>query len=119
VTAPTSAEKRERATTITTATPILPVMGNLDVRWDSQFDRLCYDLATPALGRKDPARYASLLADLTTGTGCTEEELVTHGQKVRSVLFFAEDRLARQGLLSRLRDDQQHEYHLPPVTRSF
>lgn len=119
MTAPTSAEKRARATAMIASTPATPTSGNLDVLWDSHFDAMCYRVSTPALARKHPEQYGGLLTELSACTGCTEEELLTHGFKVRSVLFFAEDRLARQGLLASLVGTQQHSYRLAPVTQSF
>jgi hypothetical protein len=115
----TSAEKRARAAGITSAIPATPTRGNLAVVWDSTFDRLCYEISAAGLARKHPERYGSILAELTDSTGCTEDELVAHGFKVRSVLYFAEDRLARQGILASLFGDQQHQFRLAPVTQSF
>lgn len=115
----TSAEKRARASEIVTNSPATPTPGNLAVLWASAFDRLCYDFSASGLSRKHPERYGSLLAELRANTGCTEDELLTHGFKVRSVLFFAEDRLARQGVLASLVGDQQHPFRLAPVTLSF
>jgi hypothetical protein len=119
MTLPTSAEKRARAATLSPTSAAGPTPGNLAVHWDSTFDRLCYDVSASGLARKHPAQYAALVAELTTSTGCTEEEVVTHGQKVRSVLFFAEDRLGRQGALASLVGQQQHSYRLAPVTLVF
>jgi hypothetical protein len=119
MTPPTSAEKRMRAATLSPATAAGPTPGNLAVHWDSSFDRLCYEVSASGLARKHPAQYDALLAELTTGTGCTEEEVVTHGQKVRSMLFFVEDRLGRQGALASLVGQQQYSYRLPPVTLAF
>jgi len=119
MTVPTSAEKRERAAALSPASVAAPTPGNLDVLWDSPFDRLCYDVSASGMARKHRARYDILLAELTTGTGCTEEEVIAHGQKVRSVLFFAEDRLGRQGALANLVGQQQHRYRLAPVTLAF
>lgn|SRR5512147_344972 len=115
----TSAEKRARATAISPDQPLPPVHGNLDVDWASPFDRLCYDVSASGLARKQPERYGVMMQELTNRTGCTEDELLDHGFKVRSVLFFAEDRLGRQGLLSRLVGNQQVPFRLAPVTQSF
>lgn len=117
--APTSAQKCERAAALVSPDAAGPTPGNLDVAWDRPFDRLCYHVTTSGMRRKDPAHYDELLGQLMTGTGCTEEEVRAHGMKVRSVLFFAEDRLARQGVLARLVGVQQCPYRLPPVTLSF
>lgn len=119
MTLPTSAEKRERAAALSHADTALPTPGNLEVRWDSPFDRLCYDVSASGMARKHRSRYDALLAELTASTGCTEEELVTHGQKVRSVLYFAEDRLGREGVLAKLVGAQQHPFRLAPVTLAF
>ncbi len=114
-----TAGKRQRAASLTaTGTPV-PTTGNLAVTWASPFDSLCYELAAPAMARKQPERYDGLVADLTARTGCTEDEVLTHGQKVRSVLYFAEDRLGRQGVLARLVGNEQHPYRLAPVTLAF
>jgi hypothetical protein len=115
----TSAQKRARAAAITPTEALPPVLGNLDVEWASPFDRLCYDVSAAGLARKQPARYGVLMQELTERSGCSEDELLDHGFKVRSVLFFAEDRLGRQGLLSRLVGNQQIPFRLAPVTQSF
>jgi hypothetical protein len=115
----TSSDKCERATALRLGSALPPISGALDVEWARPFDRLCYELAAPGLARKHRERYDGFLSTLTSGTGCTEAEVLTHGQKVRSMLFFAEDRLGRQGLLGRHGSQQQVKYHLPPVTMAF
>ena len=35
------------------------------------------------------------------------------------MLFFAEDKLARQGVMARLPGNQRHPYRLAPVPQSF
>jgi len=119
MTVPTSAEKRGRAAAFSPVSVAAPTPGNLEVLWGSPFDRVCYEVSASGLARKHRAQYDLLLTELTTGTGCTEDEIITHGQTVRSVLFFAEDRLARQGALASLVGQQQYRYHQPPVTRAF
>lgn len=119
MTAPTSTDKRERAAALSLSSDHAPISGTLDVVWDSPFDRLCYDMSASGMARKHRERYEMLLAELTASTGCTEDELLTHGQKVRSVLFFAEDKLGREGVLARLVGKQQHPYRLAPVTQAF
>lgn len=115
----TSAQKRERAASMSLSSARAPIAGTLDVVWDSPFDRLCYDVSASGMARKHRERYDQLMGELIASTGCTEEELLTHGQKVRSMLFFAEDRLGRDGVLARLVGNQQHPYRLAPVTRAF
>jgi hypothetical protein len=119
MTFPTSAEKRARAAALTSPGAAVPIPGNLDVLWGSQFDRLCYDVSASGMARRHSAHYESLLTTLTTSTGCTEDEVLTHGHKVRSVLFFAEDQLGRQGGLANLVGEQQLPYRLPPVAHAF
>ena len=119
MTLPTSAEKRERAAALAPTSAALPTPGTLDVRWDRPFDRLCYDVSASGMARRHRAQYDVLMAELTSSTGCTEDEVLTHGQKVRSVLYFAEDRLGRQGALATLVGTQQHPFRLAPVTLAF
>jgi hypothetical protein len=54
-----------------------------------------------------------------TGSGCTEEEVLAHGNKVRAYLFFAQDRLRREGQLDRLTGKEKYSYQLPPVAPAF
>jgi hypothetical protein len=115
----TSDEKRQRAARMPRASAPAATQGQLEVLWDSPFDRLCYLLTATNLGIKHPARYAALLKELAEGTGCTEDELVAHGMKVRAVLYFAEENLARQGLLGSLVGGQKYLYRLAPVKPAF
>jgi hypothetical protein len=119
MTIPTSAAKRLRATLLSLAAPPRPTPGILDVLWESPFDRLCYDVSDPQLPTADPPRYTTLLGELTRDTGCTEDELLAHGAKVRGILFFAEDHLTRRGALASLMGSQQHRYRLHPVVPEF
>lgn len=119
MTSSTSAEKRRRAATFPAASGATPMRGVLDVSWDSPFDRMCYLIAAPDLPIKRPARYEAMLEELTAATGCTAEELLAHGNKVRAMLFFAEERLARSGALAELVGKQKLPYRLPPVIPAF
>jgi hypothetical protein len=112
-------EKRQRAAAFPPATEATSTTGSLEVQWDSPFDRLCYMVSAPDLALKHRSRYDKLVLELTAGTGCTEEEVVAHGLKVRALLFFAEDRLAREGALAGLVGSQKHPYRLPPVAPVF
>jgi hypothetical protein len=116
---PTSAEKRLRAAAFPPASEAAPTPGALEVVWDSPFDRLCYLVSAADLPLKHASRYAKLMAELMAGSGCTEDELLAHGHKVRAVLFFAEDHLARQGALASLVGKQQHRYRLARVRPAF
>jgi hypothetical protein len=115
----TSASKRQRAASLSCPNTPSLATGLLQILWQSPFDRLCYQVSSPALATSDPTQYSGLLNHLTQGTGCTEEELLAHGSKVRGILFFAEDHLARRGSLASLVGAQQHRYHLHAVAPEF
>ncbi len=119
MTSQTSDQKRQRAAALPHASAPAATQGLLEVLWDSPFDRLCYLISAANLALKHRARYAALLEELTAGTGCTEEELIAHGMKVRALLFFAEENLARQGLLASLVGRQKYIYRLAPVKPAF
>jgi hypothetical protein len=119
VTRPSSDEKRQRAAAFPPASATSSTKGALDVVWDSPFDRLCYLVSATDLARKHRLRYDALMTELITGTGCTEDEVLAHGLKVRGLLFFAEDRLARQGALATLVGKERHPYRLACVTPEF
>ena len=112
----TQAQKRQRATAFPSAQGATPACGMLEVEFDSPFDRLCYLISAPL---KNSRRYATVLAELMAGSGCTEEELLAHGHKVRAYLFFAEDRLRKDGKLDGLTGKEKFPYRLPPVTPAF
>lgn len=116
---PASASKRARAAAFPPVRDAQVTTGLLHVLWDRTFDRLCYQFSAPELPTTDQPRYTALRQDLTAGTGCTEDELLAHGSKVRGILFFAEDHLARRGALESLIGTQQHRYRLHPVTPEF
>lgn len=110
------AQKRQRATAFPSVEGATPGCGVLDVQFDSPFDRLCFLISAPV---KNGRRYATLLAELMDGSGCTEEELLAHGHKVRAYLFFAEDRLRKEGKLDGLTGKEKYPYRLPAVTPAF
>lgn len=116
---PTSASKRVRAAQLAADRNAPRAPGPLQVIWDSRFDQLCFQVSEPDLPGTDQPQFTSLMNDLTTGTGCTEEELLAHGSKVRGILFFAEDHLTRRGALDSLMGTQQHRYRLHAVTPEF
>jgi hypothetical protein len=115
----TQAQKRQRATAFPPPDPAAQSCGLLDVSWDSAFDRLCFLVSAPDLKQKNNRRYTKLLAELMTGSGCTEEEVVAHGLKVRAYLFFAQDRLMKEGKLDQLTGKEKYPYRLPPVDPAF
>lgn len=115
----TSDEKRQRAAEFSAPVPAFVIKGNLDVQWDSPFDRACYLISAEGMPVKQKARYAALLKDLSEATGCTEEELIAHGLKVRAKLYFAEEHLGRTGELAKLPAKTQHPYRLPKVLPAF
>jgi hypothetical protein len=112
-------QKRKRATAFAPPTGAAPSCGMLDVQWESSFDRLCYVISAPDLAIKNSNRYAKLLDALVSGSGCTEEEILAHGNKVRAVLFFAQDRLAKEGRLNGLKRSEKYLYQLAPVVPAF
>jgi hypothetical protein len=115
----TSAEKRRRAALFPALAGPTPSAGSLAVRWASPFDRSCFMVSAPELaaGRRPP--YEQLMEQLTSATGCTEGEILAHGNNVRARLFFAEDRLARTGALASLVGEQKHRYELAAVRPDF
>jgi hypothetical protein len=115
----TSAEKRRRAAAFPTLPGPTPSAGSLAVRWASPFDRSCFLVSAPELAAGHQQPYEQLMDQLTTATGCTEAEILTHGHNVRALLFFAEDRLARTGALASLVGRQKHKYELAAVRPAF
>jgi len=114
-----SAEKRRRAANFPSLPGPTPSAGTLAVRWSSPFDRSCFLVSAPDLATKHPQPYEQLMDQLTSGTGCSEAEILAHGKQVRAMLFFAEDRLARTGALASLVGRQKHEYELGAVKPGF
>ena len=119
MTVTTQALKRQRASEFPRVEGTAPTCGALSVQWDSPFDRQCFVLSKPDLSVKNPKMYAKVLAELIAGSGCTEKELLAHGNKVRAYLFFAEDRLAKKGLLATLGAREKYAYQLPQVIPAF
>jgi len=112
-------QKRHRAATFPPPTGANPTSGLLAVQWESAFDRMCYMVSSDDLATKNARRYRKLMDEITEATGCSEEEILAHGNKVRAVLFFAQDRLTKQGVLNDLVGKQKYEFHLPPVAPVF
>ncbi len=119
MTTATQSQKRHRAAAFPPAAGPDPACGQLDVRWESPFDRLCFMIAAPDLLIKNSRRYAKLLEEIIAGSGCTEEEILAHGNKVRAVLFFAQDRLTKDGSLNELTGKAKYVYQLPKVIPAF
>jgi hypothetical protein len=114
-----SYEKRRRAAAFRPRPGPTPDVGVLDVHWGSAFDRSCYLVSTPGLADKHRASYNHLMHDLTTETGCTESEILSHGWRVRNLLAFAKEQLSRTGALAGLIGQQKYPYELPPVIPPF
>jgi hypothetical protein len=112
-------QKRKRASTFPPVTGATPACGLLDVQWDSPFDRLCFLVSAPDLALKNSSRYGKLLEEAMSGSGCTEEEILAHGNKVRAYLFFAQDRLTKEGRLGGLKGSEKYVYQLVPVAPAF
>jgi hypothetical protein len=123
MTAVTQNEKRHRAATFPGTGPAAGIpnsaYGPLDVLWESGFDRMCYLVSGVDLAIKNAKRYRRLMDQITSATGCTEEEVLAHGDKVRAILFFAHDKLEKQGALRELSGKSRLEYRLAPVAPVF
>lgn len=123
MTSRTQDQKRESAAALA-ASPSLSasttaVSGQLAVAWDRPFDQLCHMVSATDLATRNARRYRKLMEEIVAATGCTEEEILAHGNKVRAVLFFAQDRLAKEGALSHLAGRERIEYRQPPVRPAF
>lgn len=112
-------KKRRRAAEFQARPGPTPDTGQLNVRWQSSFDRSCFLATTPALATNYPAPYRELISQLRAETGCTEAELLAHGKRVRAALRLAQERLARDGALSGLGSRQKHDFDLAPVRPAF
>lgn len=117
--ASSSLEKRQRAAAFQPRPGITPDTGQLNVRWESVFDRSCYLAATPELAINHPRPYRELMSQLREETGCSEAEILAHGAKVRTALRLAQEQLSRSGTLSALGSRQKHEFTLRPVRPAF
>jgi len=115
--------KRQRATSFAGKSKgpgaVSAPAGALSVVWESPFDQMCHAVAAEDLAVKNARRYRKLMDEIIASTGCTEEEVLAHGRKVRAVLFFAQDRLSREGALRHLTGKARYEYRLPPVAHAF
>ena len=115
--------KRSKAAVFPSGGPVVgdrsPSYGSLDVKWESTFDRMCFGVSAENLATKNPRRYKAQMDEISRLTGCTEEEILAHGGKVRGRLFFAHEKLERQGLLQNLGPKEKYEYTLPTVTPAF
>ena len=115
----TQDQKRQRAIAFPPASGAAPSCGLLEVRWESSFDRLCFLVSSPDLAIKNKGRYTKLMSEIMSGSGCTEEEVLAHGNKVRAILFFAQDRAAKEGRLAQLKGKEKYPYQLAPVNPAF
>ena len=121
MTATSQDTKRQRAAAFTVKGKSSPVAnsGSLAVVWESPFDQMCHAVAADDLPIKNACRFRKLMDEIVESTGCTEDEVLAHGRKVRAVLYFAQDRLSREGALRHLSGKARYEYRLPPVTLAF
>jgi len=114
-----SVQKHRRVATFASRPALATVVGRLEVHWGNAFDRACFLVAAPGPNPRHRPAYARLLRDLSNETGCTVAELLAHGRKVRGLLFFAQENLARSGALATLNPGHKWAYQLPPVTPAF
>lgn len=112
-------KKRERASQMSWESPASretrPDYGPLDVQFGCPFDCMCYMATVDGLAGKKPEKYNRLMEYLATETGCTEREVIAHGQKVRALLWFAVDRFRREGQAVA----RKLKYPLPAVRPAF
>jgi hypothetical protein len=113
------AQKRARAAQVpfngTTLKETSPAYGPLDVEFASAFDRLTYIVTAENLPTKNAKKYKTLMEYLSAATGCDEEEILAHGNKVRGWLWFAMDSLRNKGTVGK----EKIKYPLPPVKPAF
>jgi hypothetical protein len=95
------AEKRERAAQITFGGLLdevsSPSYGPLDVEFESAFDCATYIVTAEKQPVRNAKKYKELMAFLSEATGCEDEEIIAHGQKVRGLLYFGLDSLRNKG----------------------
>jgi hypothetical protein len=114
-----SVQKRYRAAAFGSRPKPATVVGRLEVRWSSAFDRACFLISSPPPHPRHRAAYGRLIRDLCNETGCTTAELLAHGRKVHALLFFAQDQLARNGAIARLQPGKKCVHELAAVTPAF
>lgn len=114
-----SYDKRRRAAAFRPRPCPTPDVSPLEVHWANAFDRHCFLVSTPGLPAKHPQAYSHLMRDLMSETGCTEDEILAHGNKVRRHLNFTRDELRRAGAFAGLVGRQVYIYDLAPVRPAF
>lgn len=74
-----------------------PAYGPLDVQFESAFDCAAYIVTAEKLPVKSAQKYKALMEYVSTSTGCAEEEVIAHGNKVRGLLYFGLESLRNKG----------------------
>jgi hypothetical protein len=74
-----------------------PAYGPLDVQFESAFDCAAYIVTAEKQPARNARKYKELMAYLSSATGCEDEEIIAHGQKVRGLLYFGLDSLRNKG----------------------
>jgi hypothetical protein len=114
------AEKRERAAQIQFGGILdeitSPAYGPLEVEFESAFDRATYIVTAEKLPAKNARKHKELMEYLSSATGCDDEEIIAHGQKVRGLLYFGLDSLRNKG--SAL-GKERIRYPMRPVKPAF
>ena len=95
------AQKRERAARIAfegVLTEVTsPAYGPLEVEFESAFDRAAYIVTAEKLPTKNAKKYKELMEFLNSATGCNDDEVIAHGNKVRGLLYFSLESLRNKG----------------------
>jgi hypothetical protein len=114
------AEKRERAAQVPFGGILdevtSPSYGPLDVEFESAFDCAAYIVTAEKLPARNAKKRKELMDYLNSATGCEEDEIIAHGQKVRGLLYFGLDSLRNKG--SAL-GKEKIKYPMRPVRPAF
>lgn len=116
---PPSTDKQRRAAAFEPRPGPTPQTGRLEIRWASAFDRSCFLVSTQGLNARHHQAYQAMMEDLRARTGCTEAEILAHGNKVRSVISLVENRLERSGVFANLAGGQKYLHQLSAIPPAF
>ena len=119
MTATIQEQKRKRATAF--LPPPAPPLLRDARRAVGEFVRpsLLCDLGTPTSRSRTATATRSCWRRSFPDPVVPREEILAHGNKVRAVLFFAQDRLAKEGRLNGLKRTEKYVYQLAPVLPAF
>ncbi|MEO8294835.1 MAG: hypothetical protein ABI613_04900 [Gemmatimonadota bacterium] len=114
------AQKRERAAQFPFGGPLAevssPAYGPLDIQFESAFDCATYIVTAEKLPTKNAKKYKELMEYLSSTTGCDDEEVIAHGNKVRGLLYFSLESLRNKGTVV---GKEKVKYPMPKVRPAF